>query len=114
MAAPRILLDENVSPALAAALRARGHDAVHVEDVGLAGADDPVVFAFAVRELRAVLTQNVRDFVLLVREHAERGQSHHGLILTRRKSLRDMLSGVSRVLSSRTGESLRDAVVWLE
>lgn len=50
-------------PQAAAVLRERhGHDAVHVRDVGLAGAEDADVAAVARTEARALVTENVADF----------------------------------------------------
>lgn len=113
MSAPRLLLDENVTPDLGAALRERGFDAVHVEDLDLKHRDDDVVFAVAVREGRTVLTQNVRDFMPIVQAYDERGVHHPGLIVTPQRSLRDMLARVLPLLSARTAEDLVDAVLWL-
>jgi predicted nuclease of predicted toxin-antitoxin system len=62
----RLLLDANLSPDLAEALRWRGHDAVHVNDVGLRTAPDRAVFAWAAEKRRAVVTQD-RDFFTLAR-----------------------------------------------
>lgn len=114
MAVPRLLLDENVTPDLARALRHRGFDAVHAEDRGLKATDDALVFAAAVREGRAVLTQNVRDFVPIVREYAERGERHFGLIVSPERNLREFLTGTLRLLARRSAEDLRDAVVWID
>jgi hypothetical protein len=50
-------------PAVAALLREKyGHDAVHVCEAGLAGAEDAQVAAAARAEGRAVVTENVADF----------------------------------------------------
>ena len=43
----RLLVDANLSPAVAAQLRDAGHDAVHVIDVGLATATDPKIVEHA-------------------------------------------------------------------
>jgi predicted nuclease of predicted toxin-antitoxin system len=61
----RLLLDANVSPALAEALRWRGHDAVHVNDLGLRKAPDPVIFKTAAATRRAVVTHD-NDFLALL------------------------------------------------
>ena len=61
----RLLLDANVSPALAEALRLRGHDAVHVNDLGLEHASDPVIFRAATATQRAVVTHD-NDFLRLL------------------------------------------------
>jgi predicted nuclease of predicted toxin-antitoxin system len=61
----RLLLDANVSPALAEALRWRGHDAVHVNELGLGDAPDPVIFRAAAATRRAVVTHD-NDFLQLL------------------------------------------------
>lgn len=54
----RWLLDEMLPPATAEHLVQLGHDAVSVDDVDLAGAEDDEVFAFAVSDQRIVVTEN--------------------------------------------------------
>lgn len=57
------LVDEMFPPAAAALLREKyGHDAVHVGEVGLQGADDAQIAAAARASGRAVVTENVADF----------------------------------------------------
>lgn len=59
----RFLLDEMFPRAAAALLRAAfDHDAMHVGEVGLSGADDVTVATVARRERRAVVTENVGDY----------------------------------------------------
>ncbi|MBW3668483.1 MAG: DUF5615 family PIN-like protein [Actinobacteria bacterium] len=41
----RFVIDANLSPVVAEGLRAGGHDAVHVADVGLLTASDEVILA---------------------------------------------------------------------
>jgi hypothetical protein len=57
------LVDEMFPSAAAALLREKyGHDAVHVAEAGLRGAEDAQVAAAARAESRAVVTENVADF----------------------------------------------------
>lgn len=57
------LVDEMFPAAAAELLRTRhGHDAVHVTEVGLGGADDAQVAAVARAQGRAVVTENVADY----------------------------------------------------
>jgi hypothetical protein len=57
------LIDEMFPPAAAVLLRDKyGHDAVHVADLGLGGADDAQVAAAARAAGRAIVTENVADF----------------------------------------------------
>jgi predicted nuclease of predicted toxin-antitoxin system len=52
----RFLLDESVSPLVTLRLVAAGHDAVHVHDVGLTSASDPVVLDAAKTADRVLIT----------------------------------------------------------
>ena len=78
----RALLDECLSPLIAAALRERGHDVVAVvERADLAGGSDRSIVEVAAAEQRAVITNNVKDFRPLAAERLARGRTHGGLIL---------------------------------
>ena len=57
----RYLVDENLSPTLASALSQAGHEAVHVNQVGLQGTPDQTIMGWAARERRAVITAD-HDF----------------------------------------------------
>lgn len=57
------LVDEMFPMAAAVILRdTYGHDALHVAQVGLRGADDALVAAAARADSRALVTENVTDF----------------------------------------------------
>jgi hypothetical protein len=58
----RLLLDEMFPPVAASLLCDEyGHDALHVGEAGLHGADDAMVATLARSEGRAVVTENIRD-----------------------------------------------------
>ena len=58
-----IMLDEMFPPAAARLLSEQvDHDAAHVSDLGLGGADDATVAAFARAERYVLVTENVTDF----------------------------------------------------
>ena len=57
----RFLLDEQLSPALAERLVARGFEAQHVTQVGLAGGDDMRIWRYAARTGATLLTKD-EDF----------------------------------------------------
>ena len=63
----RLLIDENLSPTIAEALRADGIDACHVRDRGLLAAKDAKVLGRAFAEDRILVTANVGDFLEMAR-----------------------------------------------
>lgn len=70
-------------PALAEQLRRRGHDVVAVAELpDLRGQPDEAVFAFAGREGRAIVTENVPDYRLLAAAEVRAGRPHPALIFT--------------------------------
>lgn len=75
----KLLLDENISPLVAEALRLEGYDALHVRETGLKGRADQEILTFAKKEGRALVTldadfADVRRFPL---------GSHTGIIRLR-------------------------------
>ena len=78
-----LLLDENISPAAAIALRADGIDVYHVRDRGLLGVTDHELLARAYTEDRIVVTSNVCDFEKLARAR----ELHAGIVLLERAGL---------------------------
>lgn len=80
----RLLLDEMISATVARQLRDRGHDVVAVQDPDLGhlrGIGDCELLDHASRDHRAVVTDNVPDFVRCHQQRLDRGQPHHGLLL---------------------------------
>ncbi|MDQ6727832.1 MAG: DUF5615 family PIN-like protein [Actinomycetota bacterium] len=61
----KFLLDEGLSPRVLDLLHAAGHDIVHVRDVGLQSAPDPVVLATALEQGRVLMTLDT-DFGALL------------------------------------------------
>jgi Domain of unknown function (DUF5615) len=60
----RFLIDEMSPATVCRQLAERGHDAVHVSDLGLNACPDAEVAAAALREDRALVTENVKDFAV--------------------------------------------------
>jgi predicted nuclease of predicted toxin-antitoxin system len=117
----RLLLDEMYPPALAVALRARGHDVESVHEPGhtVLGAADADVLAAAHADERVVVTENVRDYRPLETSILAGGSHHSGLVYTtdRRFPRGDpaTLGRLVRALDAllREGGELRDRSVFL-
>ena len=118
----RLLLDEHFSPMVAQQLRLRGHDVLALVDVAaLRQLPDGEVLRWAANEGRAVVTENVGDFLRLHADYLTRGRSHWGLILTTRRSFPRNAASLGRLILAldallRTLESadaLRSGLHWL-
>jgi hypothetical protein len=78
----KLLTDEHYATQIALQLRAAGHDAVAVLELGMTGTADEVLLGFAAAQGRALLTNNVRDFATIAVLWAKGGQNHHGLLFS--------------------------------
>jgi hypothetical protein len=77
----KLLVDEMYMPAIADQLRRRGHDVLAVKAVpGAAGMKDPALLGWAHENGRAVLTENVADFLLLHVAALQSGDRHWGIV----------------------------------
>jgi predicted nuclease of predicted toxin-antitoxin system len=61
----RLLLDANLSPEVARRLKVAGHDAIHVVEIGLVTAADPVIMQAAAEADRVLLTAD-SDFAAML------------------------------------------------
>jgi predicted nuclease of predicted toxin-antitoxin system len=75
----KFLLDENVSYRVASYLKAAGHDAVHVGEIGLTSTDDAVILVCA-RDDGRVLVSGDHDFVQML---FASGDTQPSLVLVR-------------------------------
>jgi len=90
-----ILLDEMYPPSLAQRLRDKAHDVVAVleVEVGLASRSDEDVLAWAGRNQRCVITENVADFARL----AALGATHTGIVFVSAQRFPRTGSGLVRL-----------------
>jgi hypothetical protein len=77
----KLLADENLNNDIVRALlrRSQSLDIVRVQDVGLSGADDPTVLAWAAEHSRILLTHDVATLTRYAYERIERGQGMPGV-----------------------------------
>lgn len=116
----KTLLDEMWPDWIAREMRKLGHDVTAVkENKGISGKPDQIVFDIAQKQVRAVLTDNVRDYMALARQRLQQGQHHSGLILTSNRSLSRAKQSTFRTVIKRLSDlmdshrNLNDQEYWL-
>jgi predicted nuclease of predicted toxin-antitoxin system len=118
----RLLLDEHLSPEIARQLRARRHDVqAAVERADQVSLPDQELFARMAAERRAILTNNVPDYVKLFNAALGQGEEHHGLLLVDDRSMpraRNTIGLFVRVLDELlqahpAEDALRNQLRWL-
>jgi predicted nuclease of predicted toxin-antitoxin system len=107
----KLYLNENLSWRIAKSLCEYGYISSHEAEMDQA--DDPTQFAFAVRQGRAVVTNNFRDFVALDEEYTAKGKSHYGIIFTVKYSLPLLIRHLRTVLESVSQEHIMNQIRWL-
>lgn len=108
----KFLVDQPVSPVLAAWLRDGGHDAVHARERGLSRAADAALVALAIAEDRVLVTADLDYPRIIALSSADRP----GLILFRAGNISDarMLELLKRVLVEVRPEQLARSVVVVD
>jgi hypothetical protein len=117
----RLLLDEHYSARIAERLRDKEHDVVAAtERPELVGLPDLELLRRMASERRAILTNNVQDFVPLLRGEAA-GLDHYGLLFASDRSLPRSRGSIGlgvrvldKLLTAHPAEdALRNQVRWL-
>jgi predicted nuclease of predicted toxin-antitoxin system len=113
----KLLLDEMYSNVLAEALGAADIDATTVIALGLAGRSDPDVFAAAVAQDLAILTENVADFTRISADRLTSGHHHPGVVVAlssrfsrRRAGIGPLVAAIGAIAD----QQLEDRVVYLQ
>ncbi len=109
----KLFLDEDIHTGLSHALRQRGYDVVHAQDLKRKGKSDSEQLAFAVQEERCLVTFNVRDFVHLHNEYAAQNREHWGIIVSRQMPIGETLRRLLKKVGLATREDLRNRVEFL-
>lgn len=117
----RLALDHHFSPLIAVGLRDRGHDARAVAELGWQAEADDALLALCATQRRALLTNNVVDFVVISRRWRDEGRSPAGLVFTsdarwprRRDTIGRVVEALDVVMRGHpSDDGLLDTVHWL-
>jgi Domain of unknown function (DUF5615) len=84
----KLCLDEHYSIRIAEELRGRDHDVVAVKERReLIASSDLELWAAMQIERRALLTENVADFMPLIQQAAAAGEDHWGIVFSSSRSM---------------------------
>jgi predicted nuclease of predicted toxin-antitoxin system len=114
----KALLDEHLSPHIAALLREAGFDMLTVADRDdLIACSDRIIFEAATIEGRAVVTNNITDFRPLAAEWLVTGRTHPGLILlpsarTRTRAAVPALAAAVQAVLSANADGIAGSEHW--
>ncbi len=115
----KALLDEQLSPQIAALLRGAGYDVGAVVDrLDLIGRSDSQILDIATGEGRSVVTNNIKDFRPLAASRLAQGRIHGGLILvpsarTRTRSASSALTDAIRRVMDDHPDGLESREIWI-
>ena len=107
---------------IAHGLRAEGYDVIAVqEDSQLRELSDPGLFAAAQALERAVVTENVKDYLPLDAQSHARAEAHWGLVLTTNRSfprhydrfIGAVTRGLATLLAAHPEAAAVSAIYWL-
>lgn len=121
----RVLLDANLSPRVASALRASGHQTLHVGEVDLLTATDEAILEWAADHGYAVATADSDFGALLFRRRAARPsvihlrgvshrppETHAALLAENLPALEDAVDAGAVVSLSPTRIRVRELPIW--
>jgi hypothetical protein len=118
------LIDEMYPPTVAEAVRKAGHDVTSIlENPSTRGISDDAVYALAVSQNRAVVTENAADFLTILRQEVAAGKAAASLVVTTNRAFlrhsRAFIGRTARVLAQFCESQPHDdeqsgAVYWLQ
>jgi predicted nuclease of predicted toxin-antitoxin system len=108
-----LFLDEDVHSGLAHALRRRGYDAIHTQELDRKGRTDSDQLLFATQRERCLFTFNVKDFVILHNQHAKIQQEHWGIIVSKQLPFSETMSRLLRLLQHTAKETMKNHLEFL-
>ena len=108
-----LFLDEVVHSGLSHALRKRGYDAIHAQELERKGRSDSDQLQFAIQQERCLFTFNVKDFVILHNQYVKSKKEHWGIIVSKQLPFRDTMSKLLHLLRRTAKETMKNYLEFL-
>jgi predicted nuclease of predicted toxin-antitoxin system len=112
--APKLLLDEHLSPVIAHRLTALGFDVTSVRDRGLLGVDDWDLVGWCNNEGRAICTRDDEDFEREHKKYLARGEIHFGIITVGEWTTEQTFAALAALLENTEDADLLNQFVTLD
>jgi len=109
----KLFLDEDVHTGLAHALRQRGFDVVHAQDLKRKGKSDSEQLALAVQEERCLVTFNIMDFILLHNQYVGQNKEHWGIIVSKQMPIGETLKRLLKKVGLATQTDFKNRIDFL-
>jgi len=108
-----LFLDEDVHSGLAHALRNRGYDSIHAQELDRKGLSDSDQLLFAIQHERCLFSFNVKDFVILHNKYAKSRREHWGIIVSKQLPFRETISRLLHLLQRNAKETMKNHLEFL-
>jgi predicted nuclease of predicted toxin-antitoxin system len=108
-----LYLDEDVNVLIADLLRARGFDVITARDAGQLHATDAEQLAYAISQLRTLVTHNRTDFEELVQSYFDSGQTHYGVIFAVRRPPQEIAQRLLAILNQIASDEMQNQVRYI-
>ncbi len=109
----KLLSDEDVHASLAEALRKRGYDAVHLQELDRKGLSDAEQLAYAAAQERCFISFNIKDFVLLHNLYVTEEKEHWGILVSKQRPVGEVLRRLLALLQPLSGENTENHLEFL-
>lgn len=110
----RLYLDEDVHKRVASALRLRHFDVISTHEVRRWGFSDEEQLAYAAMEGRTLFTYNTADYLQLHLAWLQRGQAHHGIIVSDQLPVSETVRRLLNLLNRVAADEILNDMRWLQ
>ena len=109
----KLLIDEDVHSELAHALRNRGFDVVHTQELDRKGSSDLEQLEYATSQQRCLVTFNMKDFVILHNRYMMENKSHAGIIVSKQLPFRETFRRMLQKLQHFSEKTMANRIEFL-